>query len=190
MLNTRTEEKNTVFYSYLACCVKSSTGHTHTQQQTNHSPLTRHTNTERATAQRQRRLIVEVVVAPPKLPPSAALLLSRIHAQWICSYPCHIQVEPGGIRYHIHPRWRHRNTCTSIQHVGPRKCLPLGRGRFNPAEGEVEAPLRKDAFAHYCHDQYCILCGIQKGWSEEGANMTHWSCNSIAIVWAMQEGWW
>jgi len=56
--------------------VKSSTGHTHTQQQTNHSPLTRHTNTERATAQRQRRLIVEVVVAAPKLPPSAALLLS------------------------------------------------------------------------------------------------------------------
>jgi len=34
-------------------CKKSSTGHTHTQQQTNHSPLTRHTNTERATAQRQ-----------------------------------------------------------------------------------------------------------------------------------------
>ena len=33
-------------------------------------PLTRHTNTERATAQRQRRLIVEVVVAAPKLPPS------------------------------------------------------------------------------------------------------------------------
>jgi len=57
---------------------KISTGHTHTQQQTNHSPLTRHTNTERATAQRQRRLIVEVVVAAPKLPPSAALLLSSL----------------------------------------------------------------------------------------------------------------
>jgi len=41
-------------------------------------PLTRHTNTERATAQRQRRLIVEVVVAAPKLPPSAALLLSSL----------------------------------------------------------------------------------------------------------------
>jgi len=41
---------------------------------TQHKPLTLHTNTERATA--QRRLIIEVVVAAPKLPPSAALLLS------------------------------------------------------------------------------------------------------------------
>jgi len=37
---------------------------------------TTHTNTERATA--QRRLEVEVVVAAPKLPPSAALLLSSL----------------------------------------------------------------------------------------------------------------
>ena len=43
---------------------------TRTRQQ--NKPLTRHTNTERATA--QRRLIVEDVVAAPKLPPSAALL--------------------------------------------------------------------------------------------------------------------
>jgi len=55
--------------------VKSSIGHTHTHttaEQTTHT----HTNTERATA--QRRLIVEVVVAAPKLPPSAALLLSSL----------------------------------------------------------------------------------------------------------------
>jgi len=46
---------------------------TRTRQQ--NKPLTRHTNTERATAQRR---LVEVVVAAPKLPPSAALLLSSL----------------------------------------------------------------------------------------------------------------
>jgi len=48
---------------------------TRTRQQNKPLTFTR-TNTERATA--QRRLIVEVVVAAPKLPPSAALLLSSL----------------------------------------------------------------------------------------------------------------
>ena len=55
--------------------VKRLTGHTHTHTHTT-AEQTTHTNTERATA--QRRLIVEVVVAAPKLPPSAALLLSSL----------------------------------------------------------------------------------------------------------------
>jgi len=53
--------------------VKRSTGQTHTHTT---AEQTTHTNTERATAQR-RLIIVEVVVAAPKLPPSAALLLSN-----------------------------------------------------------------------------------------------------------------
>jgi len=46
-----------------SCCVKRSTGHTHTHTSAEHTTAkqTTHTNTERATA--QRRLIVEVVVA-------------------------------------------------------------------------------------------------------------------------------
>jgi len=51
--------------------VKRSTGHTHTTAE-----QTTHTNTERATA--QLRLIFEVVVAAPKLPPGAALPLSSL----------------------------------------------------------------------------------------------------------------
>jgi len=49
---------------HLSCWVKRSTGHTHTT-----ADQTTHTNTVRATAA-QRHLIVQVVVATPKLPPS------------------------------------------------------------------------------------------------------------------------
>jgi len=58
--------------------VKRSTGHTHTHTTAEHTTAeqTTHPNTERATA--QRRVIVEVVVDAPKLPPSAALLLSSL----------------------------------------------------------------------------------------------------------------
>jgi len=52
---------------------RNATGHTHSHTTVEQ---TTHTSTERATA--QRRLIVEVVVAAPKLPPSAALLLSSL----------------------------------------------------------------------------------------------------------------
>jgi len=45
--------------------VKRSTGHTHTTAEHKTAEQTTHTNTERATA--QRRLIVEVVVAAPKI---------------------------------------------------------------------------------------------------------------------------
>ena len=55
--------------------VKRLTGHTRTHTT---AEQTTHTNTERATAQRQRRLLVEVVVPALKLPLSAALLLSSL----------------------------------------------------------------------------------------------------------------
>jgi len=68
--NTQRSTRTLMYAVY----VKRSTGHTHTHTTT--AEQTTHTNTERATA--QRRLLVEVVVADPKLPPSAALLLSSL----------------------------------------------------------------------------------------------------------------
>ena len=56
MSNTRNEETNTVFYSYLACFVKRSTGDTHTPQSINQTSSQSHTHTGRGEAASQRHL--------------------------------------------------------------------------------------------------------------------------------------
>jgi len=75
--NTRSEDENTVFYSYLylACCVKQSTGHTHTGHTDRKHPRHRHTHAHDKTPKRtpptstyQRLTVARRRCVPPPTP--------------------------------------------------------------------------------------------------------------------------